>query len=88
MGCPNHHGKGSLIMYCERIENPTKNTPSTAPAVVGAVIALLAVLALLGAFLVAFCAFPAALPLWSVWIAGGVALAVAFAVGVKAVFID
>jgi hypothetical protein len=77
-----------LIVYCDRIENPTKNTPSTASAVVGGVIALLAVLALLGAFCVAFCAFPAALPLWSVWIAGGVALAVVGGIGVKAVFID
>lgn len=70
------------------ISNNAKNAPSAASAVVGAVFALPAILALLGAFLVAFCAFPAALPLWSVWIAGGVALAVAFAVGVKAVFID
>lgn len=75
-------------MYCERIETPAESTPCTASAVVGGVVALLAVLALLGAFLVAFCAFPAALPLWSVWIAGGVALAVCFCVGFKAVFVD
>jgi hypothetical protein len=70
------------------ISNNVNNTPSTASAVVGGVVALLAVLALMGAFCVAFCAFQAALPLWSMWIAGGVALAAAFAVGFKAVFID
>jgi hypothetical protein len=70
------------------ISNNAENSPSIAPAVVGGVVALLAVVALLGAFCVAFCAFPAVLPLWSVWIAGGVALAAAFAVGFKAVFID
>lgn len=70
------------------ISNNTKKAPSTAPAVVGGVVALLAVVALLGAFCVAFCAFPAALPLWSVWIAGGVALAVVGGIGFKAVFVD
>lgn len=75
-------------MYCERIETPAENTPCTASAVFGGVITLLAVLALLGAFCVAFCAFPAVLPLWSVWVAGGVALAVCFCVGFKAVLND
>jgi hypothetical protein len=75
-------------MYRYTSSNNAKNAPSTASAVVGGVVALLAVLALLGAFLVAFCAFPAALPLWSVWIAGGVALAVVGGIGVKAVFVD
>lgn len=75
-------------MYRYTLSNNAKNAPSTAPAVFGGVVALLAVLALLGAFCVAFCAFPAALPLWSAWIAGGVALAVAGGIGFKAVFID
>jgi hypothetical protein len=70
------------------LSNNAKKAPSIAPAVVGGVIALLAVLALLGAFCVVFCAFPAVLPLWSVWIAGGVALAVVGGIGVKAVFVD
>lgn len=70
------------------ISNNAKNAPSTAPAVVGGVVVLLAVLALLGAFYVVFCAFPAAFPLWSVWIAAGVALAVVGGIGFKAVFID
>jgi hypothetical protein len=65
--------------------NNTEKAPYTAPAVVGGVVALLAVLALLGAFCVAFCTFPAALPLWSMWIAGGVALAVCFCVGIRAI---
>jgi fatty acid desaturase len=72
-------------MYDRTSSNNAKKAPSTAPAVAGGVIALLAVLALLGAFCVAFCAFPAALPLWSVWIAGGVALAVCFCVGIRAI---
>jgi fatty acid desaturase len=75
-------------MYKHTSSNNAEKAPSTASAVVGGVIALLAVLALMGAFCVAFCAFPAVLPLWSLWIAGGVALAAAFAVGFKAVFID
>ena len=70
------------------ISNNAENAPSIASAVVGAWIALVAVLALLGAFLAAFCAFPAALPLSSVWIAGGVALAVVGGIGFKAVFVD
>lgn len=75
-------------MYRERIETPAENTPCTAPAVFGGVVALLAVVALLGVFLAVWAAFPAALPPWSVWIAGGVALAVVGGIGFKAVFID
>lgn len=68
--------------------NNAENTPCTASAVFGGVITLLAVVALLGAFLAAWAAFPAALPLWSLWIAGGVAIAVVGGIGFKAVFID
>lgn len=72
-------------MYQHTLSNNAQKAPSIASAVVGGVVALLAVLALLGAFCVAFCAFPAALPLWSAWIAGGVALAVCFCVGIRAI---
>jgi hypothetical protein len=75
-------------MYNRTSSNNTEKAPYTALAVAGGVVALLAVLALLGAFCVAFCTFPAVLPLWSLWIAGGVALAVVGGIGVKAVFVD
>lgn len=62
------------------IENHAKNAPCAAPAVFWGMVALLGVLALLGAFLTVWAAC-LWLPLWTVWAAAAVALAVCFWIG-------
>ena len=67
------------------IRNRTIKAPSRLRACLGGMVALLAALALVGAFLAAFCAFPAVMPLWTVWPVAAVGLAVCFVVGVKSI---